>query len=282
MRMKCRIRLNSCLNSLKPFAGSPLAACVKPSTYLIMKRLLLTALCVSSFAQAQERVPDKHVRFIPLGELPVWKEDLKGGIRVQRKAPPGALPPSEVSYVYRDRVKSMRLSLRSFTDMASFSGKGEGILLREGKGEEAKAFLKAGMPASTKSLGVLFRDNTKMTWDDPKMLLLKDDADAFPVGQMRFVNVSDRTVVVQMAGAKPFGLAAGKVAMKPIKEGSTGIKVGYVTEDGSKKAIWQNNVKVQKGQRVQCFFYKAQGKKPRDAVKFHSVPESVPATPRVR
>jgi len=247
-----------------------------------MKRLLLIALGATTLAHAQERVPNKHVRFIPLGELPVWKEDLKDGIRVQRKAPVGALPPSRVSYTFGDEIKKLRFSLRSFSEMATFSGESKGILLKEGEGESAKPFLTASMPASTMSLGVLFRDNTKMSWENPQMLLLKDDAEAFPVGQMRFVNVSDKTVVVQIAGGKPFGLAPGKLTMKPVEEGKTAIKVGYVTANGGQKMIWQNNVKTLKGQRVQCFFYKAQGAKPRSAVKFHSVPESVPSAPRRR
>ena len=244
--------------------------------------LLLIALGASSLAHAQEQVERKHVRFIPLGELPVWKEDLQGGIRVQRKAPEGALPPSNVTYSQGDEVKSLRFSLRSFSDLAVFPGSAEGIILKEGEGAAGKEFLKSAMPASPLSLGVLFRDNKAMTWEKPQMLLLRDDADAFPVGKMRFVNVSDKTVVIQMAGVAAFGVAPGKTSLKSIKVGDTAIKVGYMTADGGSKAIWQNNVKVQRGQRVQCFFYKAQGKNPREAVKFHTSPESVPSLPRPR
>lgn len=247
-----------------------------------MKRLLLIALSASSLAHAQEQAPAKHVRFIPLGELPVWKEDVQDGIRVQRKAPPGALPPSTVTYTQGDDVRSLRFSLRSFSDTAVFPGSAEGILLKEGEGAASKPFLSSPMPASTRSLGVLFRDNKAMSWEKPKMLLLRDDGDAFPAGQMRFVNVSDKTVVIQMAGVKAFGVAPGKSSLKPIKVGNTAIKVGYLTEGGGSKAIWQNNVKVMRGQRVQCFFYKAQGKNPREAVKFHTSPESVPSPPRIR
>lgn len=250
-----------------------------------MKKLLLTALgatALSGSVLAQNQEPPKHIRFIPLGELPVWEEEFKDGVRVQKKSAPGALPPSTVTYGgggEDEDAKNLRLSLRTFSDLATFPAASEGVVLKTG-GVSGKVWKKSRMPASTLSLAVLFRNNADMTWDKPELLMLRDDRDAFPVGQMRFVNVSDSVVIVQMAGSKAFGLAPGKTAMKPVKVGSTGIKVGYKTADGGSKAIWQNNVKVRSGERVQCFFYKAQGKKPREAVKFVAKPETLPALPR--
>ncbi len=248
----------------------------------MLKRYFLIALGASSLAFGQDKVPPKHIRFIPLGELPTWSEDLIDGIRQQRKSPPGSVPPSLVSYTGREGVKNLRLNLRSFTGIATFPGESDGMILKEGKELSGNDFLKSGLPAAPLSLGVIFRDLETMSWDEPRLLMLGDDAKSFPVGQMRFVNVSDSTVVVQLDGVKPFGIAPGKVSMKPLKVGSSAIKVGYVPEGGGSKAIWQNNIKLQSGQRMQCFFYKAQGKKPRDAVKFHFASESVPSLPKKR
>jgi|TARA_B110000914_G_scaffold192108_1_gene178991 hypothetical protein len=247
-----------------------------------MKRLLLTALSVtalSGLATAQENDPPKHLRFIALGELPVWEEEFREGVRVQKDSAPGALPPSSLTYISRGNVKNLRLSLRTVSELVTFPASSEAMVLKTG-GVAGKEWIKSRMPASTLSLGVLFRDNANMTWEKPKMLMLRDDADAFPVGRMRFVNVSDSVVIVQMAGTKAFGLSPGKTALKPVKVGLTAIKVGYKTADGGSKAIWQNNVKVRRGERVQCFFYKAQGKKPREAVKFTTMPETLPSLPR--
>ena len=274
-------KMRSPWHSAKPFAGCPPHDCAKPKP--IMKRilLLLVALGVTSLVSAQEKVPNKHVRFLPLGERPVWvdKLDRKRGVREQQASPPGSLPPSVVTYTQGERVKQLRFSLRGFSEVVTFPGSAEGILLKEGKDGAGKEFLKSRMPTSTKSLGVLFRDNADMTWHKAQMLLLPDDASSFPAGQMRFVNVSDRTILVKMEGAADFGVAPGKTTLKPLKAGSTSIKVYYPVPGRQPKQIWQNDVKLQSGQRVQCFFYKAQdalGKKPRSAVKFHYVPETAP------
>lgn len=246
-----------------------------------MKLLLLLIALVAPFtAYSQNKVPPKHVRFIPLGELPTWAEDIVDGIRKQRKSPAGSVPPSLISYAGGDEPKNLRLSLRSFSGLASFPADSPGILLKEGGDFTGAEFLTTKLPASSLSLGVLFRDFETMTWGDPKLLMLPDDAQSFPLGQMRFVNVSDLTVVVKMGDGKAFGIAPGKVSMKPLEVGTTPIKVGYVPKEGGSKAIWQNNVKLRSGQRMQCFFYKAQGKNPRSAVKFHFAPERVPALPR--
>jgi hypothetical protein len=245
-----------------------------------MKRLLLLALSMSSLAQAQEDVPRKYVRFIPLGELPVWEEEFVKGVRVQKPPPPGSQPPSTVTYSQGEEAKILRLALRTPTDIAVFPGNAKGIELKAGSGAEGKKFVNSPMPAKPFSLGVLFRDNTAMSWDKPIMVMLSDDAGSFPAGQMRLVNTSDKVVIVQMDGKQPFGIAPGKVSVKPVKVGDTPIKVGYQTADGGNKSIWQNVVKVGNGERVQCFFYKAQGKDPRNAVRFLSFPESLPKVPK--
>jgi len=234
---------------------------------------------MSSLAQAQDDAPRKYVRFIPLGELPVWEEEFIDGVRVQKPPPPGSLPPNTVTYSEGEELKILRLALRTPTDLATFLGSAEGIELKAGSGAGAKKFVKSGMPSKPFSLGVLFRDNAAMSWDKPVMVMLPDDSSSFPAGKMRLVNTSDKVVIVQMAGQRPFGIAPGKISIKPVKVGDTPIKVGYQTADGGSKSIWQNVVKVGNGERVQCFFYKAQGKDPRNAVRFLSFPESLPKVP---
>jgi len=247
-----------------------------------MKRFLLLALTMSSLTQAQNDAPRKFVRFLPLGELPVWEETFKDGVRVQKPPPKGSLPPGSVTYSQGEQVKALRFSLRSMSDIATFPSNAEGIVLKEGEQAGGEEFIRSKMPSAPMSLGVLFRDNDEMTWEQPRMVMLADDANAFPAGQMRFVNTSHLVVIVHIAGSKPFGLAPGKVTTKSVKLGDNAIKVGYKTADGGSKAIWQNTVKVGKGDRVQCFFYKAQGKDPSQAVRFLSFPEAIPKPPRGR
>ena len=246
-----------------------------------MKRILLTALgfyALASAASAQDN-PPKHIRFLPLGELPAWKEELKDGVRKGLKPPPGSVPPEDTALLSGDQAIPFDMTLRAFTKMLTMAPTTPKLEIRKGKETAATPWLSTSRPpAAPLSLGVLFRDPATMSWDNPKMLLLPDDPSSFKAGEIRFVNVSDKTVLVKL-GRSAFGIAPGKTASKPIKEGKTPILVGYL-EGKAQKEIWQNEIKVLSNQRVQCFFYKAQNPKATGAVRFHFAPEPMPKLPK--
>lgn len=247
-----------------------------------MKSVLVTILSVLALAPlANSQEDPKHLRFLPLGQLPAWKETLIDGIRQGDKPPPGTMPPSPVSLVSGDTVIPFELSLRVFTNMMTMSGNTEGLGIKNGKTPESPFLLKSKLPSAPLSLGVLYADPATMLWDNPKMLLLSDDPSSFGAGQIRLVNVSDKVVIVQLGGDgnRPFGIAAGGTSMKPLKPGVNLIKVGYQTEGGGQKEIWQNQLKILPNQRVQCFFYKAVPEPGKDAVKFHFTTEPLPRVP---
>ena len=243
--------------------------------------LSLGFVALASLSNGQD-VPTKKLRFMPLGEQPIWKDKVAGGLRQGQKPPKGALPPADVSIMSGKSGVPFKLGLRAFSKTITISGETEGLLLREGEDPQAPAWLKSPMPSAPLSLGVLYRDPKTMSWNDPKMLLLKDDAASFPTGSIRFVNVSSKTVFF-MFGAKgdtPLpemtGVAPGKSAIAKLKVGKNVITVGYVAEGGARKMIWGNQINVLKNERVQCFFYKAQNPKANGPVRFKHFNEVTP------
>lgn len=249
--------------------------------------LLLTVL--SSPLTGQD-VPPKHFRFLPLGELPKWDDELvnddeRQGIRVGKEPPPGSVPPRDASILSGEADLAIDLKLGSFTERVTIDGETPTLTLKEGKVGAGVPWLNSRMPSSNLNLGVLYRDPQAMTWKQPKMLLLKDDATSFPAGKIRLANVSDRMILVQIGDpeAKPtpkiFGVPAGQAVQKPLKVGKNQIRVGYLTARRTKQWIWQNEVVLQANQRLQTFFYKAQGKDPRQRVLFRFVPEPLPKLP---
>ena len=253
-----------------------------------MTRKILLSLgfaALACLAKGQD-TPAKHLRFSPLGELPVWEERIENGMRVGQAPPPGSVPPKEVSIMSSSAAVPFDLGLRAFSKRVTISGETEALLLRKGADPQAPAWLRSRMPAAPLSLGVLYRDPATMSWNDPKMLLLKDDATSFPTGKIRFVNVSSETVVIMLGDPKKdrpkptaFGLAPGKSVQKDLKVGKNMINVGYVLANGGRKSIWKNEINVLKSQRVQCFFYEAQDPEATDAVRFHFTPEPIPRIP---
>ena len=249
-----------------------------------MKKILLTVLslcALSPSAMAQDEAP-KYLRFLSLGDLPTWEEELIDGIRQGKEPPPGTMPPNPVCMVSGGEVVPFALTLRTMTGLKKMKAGTPGLLLKKGEAPESPNLLRTAAPAAPLSLGVLFADPASMLWEKPKMLLLKDDASAFPSSKIRFVNVSDKVVIVQLGGPRkrPFGIAPGKTSIKDVELGVNLIKVGYQTAAGGQKQIWENQIKVATNQRVQCFFYKAIPEKGKAAVKFHYTPEPMPRLPK--
>lgn len=251
----------------------------------ILAILLVQMLCpASALAQGDE---PKHLRFLALGELWTWDEKLKKGIREGQKPPDGAMPPEELSLASGDKLIPFKLNYSIFTELITLKPAAKGLEIKSGKAPESPSWLRSRKPAAPLSLGVLFTDPATMMWPNPKMLLLKDDEDAFSAGQMRFVNVSDRVIYVQMgekkAGKRPlyFGVAAGRSSIKPVAVGSTFIKVtgNDPSREGTEELIFQSAIRVMAGQRVQSFFYKARPVKGVSGIMHYHLVEPVPKLP---
>jgi hypothetical protein len=250
-----------------------------------MKTFFLATLALlvpfgSLFAQDN---PPKSFRFIALGERPLWKDKLENGIRQGVKAPPGALPPSQLSIqAGEETLLPFRPTLRMMSKVLTVPGKTPKLVLKQGEVGAAQDWLSSPMPTSRLNLGILFRDPANMNWNSPKMMLLKDDISSFPAGKARFVNVSDVMAIVQIgdwSGAtkpKISAIRPGTSFVRPLEVGDNQIRVGYLGANRQPVWIWSNQIPLLKNQRVQAFFYKAQGPRPRTPLLFHFAPEPLP------
>lgn len=249
-----------------------------------MKKFLLTiiGLCaLAPSAMAQNEAP-KHLRFIPLGGLPVWKEKLKKGIR-EGVMPAGGIPPNPVSLVSGGKVIPFKLSSEVLTPLFTLSPATKSLLLKSGDAPESPNWLSGPRPTAPLSLGVVLPDPVNKLWLKPRLLMLNDDADSFPAGTIRFVNASNKVVIVQVGGERgpKFGVAAGKASkVKPVKTGSNSIKIVYRDGKGGEREVWDNAIRVLANQRVQCFFYNSNLGKGKKAVNFLFLPEDLPVLPK--
>lgn len=239
------------------------------------KHLLLISLCLPLFASAQED-PVKYMRFLPLGEVPTHEEQIVNGVRVHAEYPPGAVPPTDVSIATSGTdFESHNLRLGQYTKAIKIKKSAAGIKMTEGKTPGGKEFIMTNlMPAKDYTLGVLYRDNADMTWLKPKLMVLPEDPASFPSGQIRFVNTSPYEVAVKLGDEQPFAVAPGKSEYKTLKVGETLAVIAVKNAAGAFKRILNNNITMRPNQRVQAFFYKAQGDNPKQPVKLMIRPET--------
>ncbi|YCM43609.1 hypothetical protein V2O64_20075 [Verrucomicrobiaceae bacterium 227] len=245
-----------------------------------MKTVLLLSVLLSSLVLGQNQPVPKLLRLIPLGQNPVWKEKLKDNVRVGDAPPAGSLPPTEVTLPSgkKDGVQTAPLQLGVMSKTLRLDARIPSLQFHEGKLAAGEPWLKAPVHKSTRSLGVLFRDPTEMTWEKPRILLLDDSEEAFPPGNIRFVNTAGHTALVQI-GKTANAVKPGESRMLPLKVGDNVIMVGY-QERGTGKQVVINKaltVRIMANQRVQAFFYQNQNKAADKQLLFQSLPEPPPA-----
>jgi hypothetical protein len=253
---------------------------MKGASLIIFYLSAISATAPFPFAPDREKEVPRHLRFIALGELPPWKEKLVNGIRIGVPPPRWSVPPNSNLLVAEDQSVSFELNLRSFTEILTVPDAGPQWVVKPVQGEASADWFRCPGPTASLTLGVLSPDPVTKKWDNPKILLLDDDARSFEAGEIRFVNVSDKIVLVKL-GAKHFGIGPERILVKPIGVGSHPVLLGYL--DGQEqKLIWENQISVPEGQRVQCFFYNSGRPGVSRSVRSHIVTEPIPVLPEGR
>ena len=239
------------------------------------KTLLLLALLMPALASGQNAPPNKEVRVIPLGQLPQWVQaGIKEGIRDPQPLVPGSMPPANLSAPNgKGDIQTAALNLNTISGAMMFGPKVAKLDFHEGELAAGAPWLASPMPASAKSIVLLYRDHKLMSWNNPKMLLLDDGKDVFPAGTIRFVNVSDLPVVVEVGKSGLKRVAPQKSLILPLNPGVNTLMVGYSDQGEKVFAFPKNTINAPGNQRVQAFIYKAQDKRAKKKVLFHWTPE---------
>ena len=230
--------------------------------------LILLSLPLSVFAQEASH---KHMRFLPLGDLPPHRETIKNGVRIQFPPAPGTVPPKPTTLAIDPKAgRDVPLRLKEFTQWSSIDPTAGGVKLFQGKQIGGKPWISSRFSSKAQSLGVLYPDHQNKNWFNPRMMMVPDDLSSFPPGSVRFVNVSYYPALVRFGNEKADVIAPGKVLLKKLKQGNHPVLVGYLVPDknNAREVIFQNELMMRPKQRIQAFFYQARGKNPRKAVKF--------------
>ena len=235
-----------------------------------MKPVALISLSLSLSVFAQE-ASHKHMRFLPVGDLPPHRETIKNGVRIQFPPAPGSVPPTPTTLAIDHKEgRDVPLRLKEFTEWSSINPRAGGVKLFQGKQIGGKPWISSRFSSKSQSLGVLYADHQNKNWFNPKMMMVPDDLSTFPPESIRFVNVSHCSALVRFGNEKAHVIAPGKVLLKKLKQGNHPVLVGYLapSKNNAREMIFQNELMMRPKQRIQAFFYQSRGKNPRKAVKF--------------
>jgi hypothetical protein len=244
-----------------------------------MKLSLVAAWVALAFAMplaAQEAEPEKpapvagrNVRFLPVGDLPPYRQEIRNGVAYELEPPAGSIPPRQVMVGFGDEKRdAVPLLLGRVTEPLSAPG-GEGPMqLRKlGDAPEAEPWMKVNRPETGDFLVLLWRDSAKGDWSQARSLVLQDNPEVAPAGRVRIVNLSPVPVAVVFGGER-IKLEAGKFYQRSVPVGKdTEFQLGAVTHAGDLDRFHAGSLFQNPGERSLVVIYRADGVQPRRPLK---------------
>lgn len=225
--------------------------------------------------------PPRQVRFLPVGDLPPFRQEVRDGVRYELEPPAGSIPPREVMLGFGEEAQQAApLSLgRVSAPLKAPAGIGPLLVRRKSDGAEAEPWMKLERPESGDFLVLLWRDPAKGSWEQARSLILPDSREAAPAGGVRVVNLSPVTVGVVFAGEK-IALQAGKTYQREVTVGKeTEIQLGAVDAKGALTRFHSGTVFQNRGERTLVVIYRADGVQPRRPLKAVIQREPLPPPP---
>lgn len=214
---------------------------------------------------AQEKPPERHVRFLALGELPPFRQEIRDGVRYELEPPPGSIPPREVMpRIGDEKVRPIALRLGRISESVKVPiGEGSVVLQSVGTDSEAAPWLRINRPMEGDFIVLLFRNPSKGTWLDPSCLVLPEGA----ADTVRIINLFPQAAQIDFAGQTQ-AIAPGKTLVKQIQPGvDQPFQILVADANGRPKRYYSGNVTQNAGERGLVIIYKADGVMPRRPVK---------------
>ncbi len=246
-------------------------------------KFLSVLLLVSGAAYAQEKpkAAGRHVRFLAVGEMPPFRQEIRGDVRYELDPPEGSIPPREMmigSGGNKKESASLRLGQIS-APLVVPAGTGPLVLRRPGEKDDSAPWLRLTRPESDDFLVILWRASPKGTWNEAGALILPDGPLSAPAGSVRVINIAPVDVGI-VIGSEKLILSAGRTFQRQVPAGpDQAFQIVVNDATGTPRRLHTGTVTQNPGERSLVLIYRADGEAPRRPVKVSVQREPVPLPP---
>jgi hypothetical protein len=246
------------------------------------KTLFFTALCLGCTAMLDaEEKTFRQVRFLAIGELPPFRQEVRDNIRYELEPPEGSIPPREI-ILRSDKEDSEATPLRLGQITAALkvpSGAGSLDLRQRDASKDTDPWLRLTRPEQGDFIVILWRDPKQGSWKKVRSLVLPEDAVETGPGSIRFINCSETAVGLKWGSEKlllnPLSLIKRKV--------TTGVESPFQVllsdKTGHSRPLHTAVVTQNPSERSLVLIYRADGASPRRPVKVSVLREPIPPPP---
>jgi hypothetical protein len=231
-------------------------------------------------ASAQDKPAPRQLRFLAVGDMPPFRQEIRDGVRYELEAEPGTIPPRQI-YIPLGEEKSLEatLSLGAITPALKIPRSAGLMTLQTKNGESLIEWHKATLPERGDCLLVLWRDPQKNTWEAARSLAVDDDLTTFPAGSVRLINLLPTTSRFVFAD-RSHDVKAGSALILPVPQSTTPVQIAVLDAEQQWRVVYQSAISQNPGERGNVILYKADGVSPRSPVKVITLRERAPEPPK--
>lgn len=244
-----------------------------------MKSQLYGVLCIlmAVSAIAQEKPAARQLRFLAVGDMPPFRQEIRDGVRYELEPEPGTVPPRQIQ-IPLDEENSLdaTLTLGSLSAALKVPGGAKPLILQVKEGEKLLEWHKTSLPESGDCLVVLWRDPQKKSWDAARSTVMADDATVFPAGTVRLMNLLPTTARFVFP-ERMIDVKAGAVLVLPLPVETAPVQIRVLDAEQNWRSIFQSAITQGPGERGNVILYRADGVSPRSPVKVLMLRERAPA-----
>jgi hypothetical protein len=235
-------------------------------------------------ASAQDKPAPRQVRFLAVGEMPPFRQEIRDGVRYELEAEPGTIPPRLIHIplgkdpVGEEQSLEATLSLGAITPALKIPGGAGNLTLQTKNADSFIDWHKATLPERGDCLLLIWRDPQKNTWQAARSLAVADDPTTFPAGSVRLINLLPTTSRFAFAD-RTLDVKAGSALILPVPQSTTPVQISVLDAEQQWRVIYQSAISQNPGERGNVILYKADGVSPRSPVKVINLRERAPAPP---
>ena len=239
---------------------------------------VFAALCTTLCPALAEPVAEtaRHARFLAVGDLPPFRQEIRDDVRYELDPPPGSIPPREVIPGGAGKPSPpVALRLGHISPPVKVPvGEGPLHLRRAEDKPDGPPWVTLKQPETGDFLVMLWRDPKPGSWQKAKSLVVAEA----PAGSARIVNLFPQPVRM-LWGDESILLPPGGAILRPVPD-KKAVSLRILTADasGAMKRYYSGSVSANPAERCIVTTYRADGESPRRPLKVSILREPAMAT----
>lgn len=267
------------MKNLRRFLANSAHPVLATKKVMAISRHLFLLAALSTSLLAQEKPLPRQLRFLPVGDMPPFRQEIRDGVSYELDAEPGSIPPRQLEInLGEEKSITTSLTLGSFSESFLVPSGAMTLTIQKKEGEALSKWHEVALPETGNLAVLLWRDPKVKTWAAARSVVLSDGIDTFPAGSVRLINLLPTQVKFSFAD-KSIELKASSTKTEVLSAATTPVQISAQDASGAWHVVYQSAITQNTGERGNIILYRADGESPRTPIKVLNLRERAPTIP---